>query len=200
MIRVSTLLVLLLTGCYQIPTKSIKDKDYSSFGFIAPRNVHALKLHDSIADVKFVVLSTEDNSRPQKLNSYVKAALIDIGFKKVISEEEYTRLVLEKSNHGSSLDLASLYRAQMDLDRFLVIKVSLINTHPRFSHKLEIIDPTKPEILVNVVKNARIMGVGIDRDILHPTMNFTNRWYEASKAGKMMKPYRRERNKHQWRY
>ena len=199
--RLSLLLVLFLTSCayYEIPTKSIKTKDYQSFGFIAPRDVFSLNLHKSIKEVSFVVLSTDDNMEQVKFFNYIKAGLLDIGFKKVISEADYANLILDKSPEASSFDLASLNRAQEHLGSFLAIQVSFRAYSPKATINMKIFAPSEPEVLVFVTKTSN-KNNSVDRDFLNPLLNFVNRWYEASERGKPLKPFRRKRNPNQWEY
>ena len=172
-----------LGGCavYKIPTQNPKNGNIETYSTISGNSVIANRPYKSIERVKFVVLRVKDNDR---YNSFMRAMLKNIGFAKVLSEDEFEDLVTENKlggNFDSIYDLESLHEIYKELGEYLVITTSLNRwTDSWWKNEILIVDPEKPEILAKVLVQ-KINWLNMDKEFNYPAVNFINDWYKSSK-------------------
>lgn len=177
----------ILTGCanFEIPDTSLQDGNIMGASKIEAKDVLINKPYNDIQRVEFVVLVANSNTDYNAYNNFMKIMLERIGFKNILSETEFSQLIIEKeiaTAYVSTYDLVFLHKISNELGPFIVIDTTLRNiaNSSWFDNQLKIINPEKPETLVRThVRKSNFRG--LDLGFNYPTINLINDWYKASR-------------------
>jgi hypothetical protein len=113
----------------------------------------------------------------------MKNSLLKMGFKKVLDDAEFARLIIDKDaapQVPEASDLVGLNRLVPKLGPFLVIESALyLRSSAYWRSMLSIVDPESPAVLLEYDYSR--YAVGSINELTYPSVNLIRAWYQTSR-------------------
>jgi hypothetical protein len=184
-IAVATLGMAILMGCAS--TKPLdpdpKTGQFESFADVTDSEIKTYKPLAGIKDEKFVYVRTYSTLRTSQFDTTVRESLKKIGFPRIVSEEDLTKLVISSGLSGDVQNLTSviaLHQLSIVTGPFLVAEFRVVRlADTLFRLEVVIIDPVSGET-VFAASRQKINWLNFDREFTYPLMNAVKRWFDDS--------------------
>ncbi|TCI03922.1 hypothetical protein EZV61_06925 [Corallincola luteus] len=173
------------TASYLAPEDSnFPTRRYKTEYRIEQESIVFESLYKGIEDVEFVVYRADNNMQPKMYDAFIRSTLEKLGFKKVLNEEQFAKLLIDtgvSATMNSSEDLISLNNAYKQLGDFVVIQTLFEhNDGAYWRNRITILDPRIPKKIVKV-HEYRKLWADSDSAFLYPTANYLKGWYNRSR-------------------
>lgn len=183
---ISVLLACVLVGCavnYEAPNSDLSTSDAKTILAVPADSISRNSPYREISRVEFVVLRTYGSNNPAGYREFMKNSLLSMGFKKVLDDAEFARLIIDKDaapQVPEASDLVGLNRLVPKLGPYLIIESALyLRSSAYWRSILKIVDPETPAILLEYDYSK--YTVGSINELTYPSVNLIRAWYQSSR-------------------
>jgi len=174
-----------LSACtsFVVPDVDLTEENYPTKFKISEDEIYTKKMRTSVEDMNFIVIvnqSSELSGMRKKTDEFMTVSLDKMGFKKVLSENEFLQLIYKQGLHKNVIDIyshKSLARIYEKTGSFLLL-VAEFGSEGHGKVKIKIFDPEIDEPVFKLNTSAFVFSY--DEQVLYPTVNAINDWYKAS--------------------
>jgi len=190
-------LFFLITGCAAPFKPANIDPSTGQFPASVDVDEKYIKIYRPLAGIEeanYIYLRAYSPYGDEAFYCFIKDALLKMGFKEVVSEEELSQMIIQSglSDHVTSIsDLISLSNLAKTTGPFLVLEASVFRigeTVYRFD--LQLIEPFSGDTYLEISR-IRTVWLDFDNEVNYPILNVIKRWYDESKK----LPYEKQKSK-----
>ncbi len=181
------LISLLTTACGSIntvPERNAEVLPWQTYYKIKPEHISTNKPYSDISNLDFVLLKAKANYQKDIYIEFMKRSLELVGFEKVLTEEELTKLIVKNNlatKISSTTDMLSLHNAKKELGKFLVIESELTQIHEaKWETYVKITNPENIDTLLEARMRALAI-YDVDKEFNYPVVNLLYEWKKSSK-------------------
>ncbi len=185
--------LLSVTGCASFKPVSI-DQATGRFPASAEVDKKYIRIQQplvGINEVNYVYLRAHSPYGNDRFYSFMKDALLKIGFKKVYSEKELSQLIIKNglSTFITNLtDLISLNNLAKATGPFIVLDSAVFPvTSAVFRFDVQVIEPLSGDTFLEISR-IRTNWIDMDNEINYPILNVIKQWYDESAQIPYKKP------------
>lgn len=182
----STLLILfLMLGCASFKPANI-DETTGQFPASTEVDKQYIKIYEPLAGIKeanYVYLLAHSPYGTDRFYNFMKDALIKIGFPKVYSRKELSRLVIQNGLEAYITDLSdpiSLNNLAKATGPFIILDSSVFPVADVvFRFDVQVIDPLSGDTYLEISR-IRTNWLDMDKEINYPILNVIKHWHDES--------------------
>lgn len=188
LLMLASIALLTMTSCstFVVPQVDLANGQYPTNFELRDEEILNEKAHDNISSVKYLVLINHTSTRADfknKSDIFLKQSLTNMGFKNIISENDFLLKIHSLGLSKGVLDIYSkdsLHRINDHSGPFLLMTAQF-GTAGYGKAKIKIFDPKTKQTLYQSVSKSFVFK-SYDQQVLYPIINAINNWYKLSLA------------------